>query len=363
MHITDWECHLIETDAAVRLTTRYGTPGKRRGHIVVRLVTDDGSEGLGEASPLPEFTGETPETIKTVLEHHWLPLLVGEDPHHVHRLHEILSNELAANTSALAAVDIALYDLCSRAAGLPLCDYLGSLGADTLPRTCPLGIGDPVTTAAEAKRWVDRGYETVKLKIGRSPTDSRARVGAVRDAVGPDIRIRVDANAALDLAAARQTLKALEPFSLELAEQPLPAWDRQGWGALRESVETPLMADESVHSPRDALELVRDRSVDFLLIKLVKSGGIHRACQIATIAEAVGVHCVVSTPFDTEVAAAAAMHVAFSVGSREHAHDLIPCEAESNRTPGCVHRPRRSGIGVYKVPDTEPSWTGEAAGV
>lgn len=360
MRIVDWQCDLIGTEAGIRLATRYGEPPQRREHVIVRLIADDGHYGLGEASPLSWFTGETPATVQAILVRHWLPRLIGEDPHHIVRVHERLSEDLAANSSARSAIDMALHDLCARAARLPLCDYLGGHGATTLPRTYPLGIGPPDEMAAQAQRWVERGYRTLKIKIDRSVASARTTVGAVREAVGPDVDIRVDANAGLDLTTARAMVRALEPFDLELVEQPLPAQDRSGWRALRRSVGIPLMADESLHTARDALELVSERSVDFLVIKLVKTGGIRGACQIAAVAEAADVRCVVSTPFDTSVGAAAATHLAFVIGSRDHAHDLPPGEYETAQTVGQIHRPAGPGIGVEGLPASEPSWAGEA---
>ncbi|MDQ4078129.1 MAG: dipeptide epimerase [Chloroflexota bacterium] len=361
MQITGFRCHLIETPAGIRLSSSYGASPTMRGHVQVQLLTDEGIEGWGEASPLTWFTGETPETIKEILESHWLSLLIGEDPHDIPKIHRKLSQDLAANSSARAAIDMALHDLCARAADLPLYKYLGSNGAPTLPRTYALGISDTATAIAEARRWVKKGYHTLKLKVGGDLGTNVERVAAVREAVGPHVRIRVDANAGYELKGARRLIRALEPFDLELVEQPLPAWDYEGWRALRRAVDVPLMADESLNSPQDALQLVKERLVDYFIIKLIKTGGIHHARHIAAIAETADVECIVSTPFDTEIGAAAVMHLAFSVGSREHAHDLPPLSVESEHTVGRIHPPRGPGLAVAGTQNEEVSWAVEEA--
>jgi L-alanine-DL-glutamate epimerase-like enolase superfamily enzyme len=182
------------------------------------------------------------------------------------------------------------------------------------------------------------------------------RVAAVRGAVGSDVRLRVDANAAYTLAEARTLLRALIPVGLELAEQPIAAGDLEAWRALRRAVDVPLMADESCHAPQDALSLVREHLVDFVVIKLIKTGGIEGARRIAAITDAAGVGCVLSTPFDTPVGCAAAVHVAFAVGAEGHAHDLPPSPVETALVPGRVARPRGPGLGVAGLSTVEVSW-------
>lgn len=359
MRITGSRCYLVETEPGIQLATSYGTLPQRRRHVFVELTTDEGLQGWGEASPLSWFTGETPETIKTILETHWLPLLDGEDPFDLPRIHRLLSTGLAANSSARAAIDMALHDLGARAAGVPLYKYLGGQGAETLPRTYALGITDTRLAVGEAQKWVRKGYRTIKLKIGGNPDADIERVAAVREAVGPDVNIRVDANGGYDLKIARRLLRALEPYRLELVEQPLPPWDFDGWSALRDAVDIPLMADESLHTPQNALELVKRRCVDYLVIKLIKTGGIYYARQIAAIASAAGVECIVSTPFDTEIGAAAAMHLAFSIGSRDHSHDLPPLSIETGHTLGRIHPPAGPGLGIQGALTEEVSWASE----
>ncbi len=358
MKIVGGRTHLVETAPGIRLATSYGPPPARRGHVFVELTADDGTVGWGEATPLPFFSGETPETVQVVLDRHLLPAVVGEDPWDVPRLHQRLAEPVAANTAARAAIDVACHDLQARAAGLPLYKLLGASGADSLPRTYALGLG-AADAPAEARRWVARGYTTLKMKVGGGVAADVERVAAVRAAVGPGVRIRVDANAGYSLAAARTLLRALAPLDIELAEQPV-APDLAAWRALRRATDLPLGADESVYSPADALALVGERLVDFLVIKLVKTGGIAGARRIAAIAEAAGVGCILSTPFDTPVGAAAATHLAFAVGSVDRAHDLPPSPVEGPAPPGRIGRPAGPGLGVAGRQDHEVTW--EAAG-
>jgi L-alanine-DL-glutamate epimerase-like enolase superfamily enzyme len=360
MKIGSARAHLVETEPGIRLTTSYGPPPDRRGHVFVEITGDDGTVGWGEATPLPFFTGETPETVQLVLERHLLPPLVGEDPWDLPRLHRRLGQRVAGNAAARAAIDVACHDLQARAAGLPLYKLLGTHGAETLPRTYVLSLGGRADAVAEAKAWVGRGYRTLKMKVGGGVAADVERVAAVRDAVGAVVRIRVDANAGYTLREARELLRALAPLGIELAEQPIAAHDLDGWRQLRRATDLPLMADESLYTPADALALVGGRLVDFLVIKLIKTGGIHDARRIAAIAQTAGVECILSTPFDTPIGAAAAIHTAFAVGSLEHAHDLPPSGIEAAAPPGRIGRPRGPGLGIAGVQTEEVSWRREA---
>lgn len=360
MKIRNARCELVETEPGVRLATRYGDPPDTRSHVFVHLQADD-VEGWGEATPLTWFTGETGATVATILTDHWLPLLVGRHIHEVGALLPELARVAPYNSSALAAIDGAVHDLRARSVGLPLYQLLGGHGATSLRRVYPLGIGDLDATVAEAKQWVRRGYTTLKMKIGSPVEDSRDRVAAVRAAVGPAVCIRVDANAGYDLRTARRAARVLAPYDLEMFEQPVPAHDIDAWRALRRSTDVPLMADESLCTLSDALVLVGERLVDHLLIKLIKTGGIATAVKIAGIAEAADVDCIVSTPFDTQVGAAAALHTAFAIGSTERAHDLPPNPVEAPAEVGQIGQPRGVGIGVEGVADPrEVSWAEES---
>jgi L-alanine-DL-glutamate epimerase-like enolase superfamily enzyme len=360
MRIRAARLHLVETEPGIRLATRYGAPPARRGHVLVELETDDGLTGWGEASPLPYFTGETPATVHWVLEHVFLPRLVGEDPWDGPRLHRRLGEGLAGNAAARCAVDVALHDLRARAAGLPLYRFLGAQAAETLPRTGILSIESAAQAAAEAKAWVGRGYRTLKIKVGGGIAADVDRVTAVRDAVGSEVRIRIDANAGYALREARELARALAPIGLEAFEQPIAAGDITAWRALRRAVDVPLMADESLHTPQDALALAREHLADFVVIKLIKTGGIDGARQVAAVCQAAGIECIFSTPFDTPIGATAVIHVAFALGSEGHAHDLAPTAAETARVPGRVARPRGPGIGIAGLPSAEVSWAAEA---
>lgn len=358
MKITAADVEIVTRDAGIRLDTRYGPAPEERAHVLVRLRAGE-LEGWGEATPLTWFTGETTDTVYEVLRSRWLPLVMGTPLHQIDGLLSTLSRDMPYNSSAMAAIDMAVYDLRARAAGLALHELLGSHGVTELRRTLPLGIGSIDETVEEARRWAAAGYTTLKMKIGYPVEESVERVKAVREAVGPGVRIRVDANAAYDLVTARRAVRLLEPCSVEIFEQPLPADDFRSWRDLHSWTDIPLMADESLRTPGHALQLVGEGVVDLLLIKLVKTGGIRRAMRIAGIAEAAGLHCIVSTPFDTEIGAAAAMHLAFAVGSTRHSHDLPPHPIETAAAIGWIGVPEGPGLGVAGTARPEPSWADE----
>ncbi|MGQ0568604.1 MAG: mandelate racemase/muconate lactonizing enzyme family protein, partial [Armatimonadota bacterium] len=148
------------------------------------------------------------------------------------------------------------------------------------------------------------------------------RVRAVRRASGPDVRIRIDANQGYDPPTAIAVLRRLEDYDLEYIEQPVPQWNHAGMAHVRRATGVRVLADEAVHSPQDALNLIRTESADLFAIKFVKTGGLVRARQIVAIGEAAGIDCVVISPFETQIGAAAGLHMALSLPLGRHAHEL-----------------------------------------
>lgn len=360
MRVTGFACEVLETDAGISLSTSWGAPPARRRHVLVRLSTDDGLTGFGEATPLPRFTGETVDTIRAVLEREWLPMVVGRDPHDLPAIHAELSEILPGNTSARAAVDVALHDILAQAEGVPLYKRLGHHGQAELRRTYAIGVGPIDSVVAEAVEWCARGYGTIKLKVGTDAREDVERVLEVRAAIPPETRLRIDANAGYDLKAALWVLRKLEGADIELAEQLTPAHDVEAWRAVRARSPIPLMADESLQSAADAFELAAGRLADYVVIKLIKTGGISNAQRIAAIAATAGIECIVSTPFDTLVGAAAAMHVAFALGSADHSHDIPPLPIEGDQRRGYISAPVGPGLGVTTITPEEASWAAEA---
>ena len=278
-------------------------------NVAIRITCDNGIEGWGEASPFGPITGESQQSNfhdASILAR----IILGKDPTAVtSRMNEI-NAATTAQTSLRSAFDIALHDILGRAADLPLYKLLG--GEPRALRTdFTIGMQDSVTQSVERLNiGKDKGFVEVKLKVGRPGLADIEHVAAVRDAAGPEMSIKIDSNQGWDYPAAVANLKAMEPFGIAYSEQPIAAWDYENLRRLRDAVRTPICADESVFDDKDALKLVSMGAVDYLNIKLGKSGGIATALRIEAIAQAAGCKCMIGCFAESRLALTAAAHLA-----------------------------------------------------
>jgi L-alanine-DL-glutamate epimerase-like enolase superfamily enzyme len=313
---------IIERPTSNRLATAYGDAPAVRPHVIVEVGSATGPVGLGEASPLPDFTGETASTILQVLREVYLDALVGRDPTQLASIAADLEALLPGNPSARAAIDLALHDLAGRLLDVPTSALLGGARRPSVHLARAVGIGPTNEVVALAERHVAAGFRTLKLKVGRDPRQDVERVRAVRGAVGPDVRVRIDANQGYDAATAIWVLRRLEDCRLDYIEQPLARWDHAGMAHVRRATGMRLLADEALHTPQDALALIRAEAADLFALKFIKTAGLVRARQIAAIGEAAGIDCVVISTFETQIGAAAGLHLALSLPMCGHAHEL-----------------------------------------
>lgn len=278
-------------------------------NVVVKLETDNGLYGWGETSPMSAITGDTQQSAYAM----GLDLgrmLLGNDALALEdNLHQ-LQRYCGPGSSIVTAFDMALYDLAAKQAGMPLYQFLG--GANR-PLETDHTIGHQATveqSVTMARHLVKQGYSTIKLKTGRAGLEDVAHVKAVREAVGEHIRLRIDCNQGWDFPTAMANIRLLLPYNIEYVEQPLPAWDLAGFARLRKVSPLPICADESVFDHHDALKLVCAEAVDYLNIKLVKSGGIHTALKINDIAEAAGIRCMIGCFGESRLGLSASAHLA-----------------------------------------------------
>lgn len=273
-------------------------------NVLVKITTDEGLFGIGEAAPFEPVTGENAATVLEVLKL-FRQGLIGMDALDIEGAHRMMDRLIASNTSAKAAVDIALYDLRGKIMGQPLYKVLGG-NTNTIVTDMTVGIDTPEAMAAEAKERVEKnGFTILKIKAGICPADDIRALTLIREAVGPHVRLRVDANQGYTVSDAVRTLKAFEQVGVEAVEQCLPAWDLEGMRMVRSKVNLQVMLDEAVHSPVDAARACRLDAADIINIKLMKCGGLYPAQQINAIAEANHVQCMVGCMLETKVAIAA----------------------------------------------------------
>jgi len=289
-------------------------------HVIVRIHTNEGLVGLGDASPLTFFTGETQASAMAAVSELLSPLLVGEDPLEVERLIDKM-DKVAGNHSAKSAIDQALHDLAGKFLETPVYNLLGGRYRDRVQVSTGIGIKEPEAMAKDVVWVKEQGFHTVKIKIGLEPTKDVERVRAVREAVGDDMEIRVDANAGYDSKTAIRVIGCIEKYRPQYVEQPVAEHAIKDMAMVRRSVNVPIMADESVFSPQDALEIVKMEAADIIGVKFSKCGGIWKAKRIAAIADSAGLPCVMISAFESGIGLAANAQVAASTRNMG-----LPCE-------------------------------------
>ncbi len=274
--------------------------------LVLRMETDEGIIGYGEAAPLEYVTGENLAIVEE-MGRFYREKLIGEDPLAISKVHRIMDNCFAGNTSIKAAIDMACYDIAAKKMGVPLWRYLG--GSDNkIVTDVTLGIDTPEKMAAKALEWKQKGFTELKVKLGEDIETDYLRMEAIRRAVGEEMILRIDANQGWSVKDAIRISRRLEALNIDLIEQPVAAWDFEGLKRIRDASIIPIAADESCHSPMDASKLVP--CVDGMNIKLMKCGGIYNAIKINAVAEAAGHFCMIGCMGESKIGNAAGMHLA-----------------------------------------------------
>ncbi|RJS82350.1 dipeptide epimerase [Candidatus Bathyarchaeota archaeon] len=286
-------------------------------NIIVKILTDYDVVGWGEASPSERVTGETPETVVRVLGK-IAPRLLGKCPLRIEQDVELMDSLVKGNPSAKAAIDIALHDILGKTARKPLFMLMGGYRTEVLT-DITLSIKSPKEMARDAVKAVKKGFKALKVKVGVNPTEDLERIKRIREAVGENIELRIDANQGWTPKQAVEVLNKMEKFNIEFAEQPVPAEDLKGLIEVKRNSPIPVMADESVHSPEDALRLIQAEAVDLINIKLMKSGGILKGRKIAAIAEAAGIPCMIGCMGESDIGIAAGTHLAAAVKNIQYA--------------------------------------------
>lgn len=279
--------------------------------VVVRIETDTGHIGYGEAPPTGVITGDTTGAIIGAIEDHIKKHLICMEIENVEEIMLKLDKSIVKNTSAKAAVDIAIYDLFGQLYKAPVYKLLGGYRKEIIT-DITISVNDPEKMARDSIEAINQGYKTLKIKVGKDSALDMKRMKSIRNAVGYDVDLRIDANQGWNPKEAIYTLRQMEDagLNIELVEQPVPAHDFEGLKLVTDNVSIPVLADESVFSPRDAMTIIQMRAADLINIKLMKTGGIHNALKICSMAEIYGVECMIGSMLESKISVTAAVHLA-----------------------------------------------------
>jgi L-alanine-DL-glutamate epimerase-like enolase superfamily enzyme len=288
--------------------------------LIVTLINEEGVRGYGYASATPHM-GATRALLKMSLER-FIPLIEGHDSFVIEDTLVMLDRELPAPNQARAAIDCALHDLHARALNKPLYELFGGKVRDYVPILRILSIKTPTEMAAKARQLSDAGYRYLKIKLEGDVEDDVDRVRAIRREVGDGVRLTVDANQSYTVDDAIDALNQMAKFDIDLAEQPIAAADHAGLRRVTDNVPVTVEADESASSVARVFELVRERCVDAVSLKIPKLGGLINTLAAARICEAGGVEYRMGAAVGSRLLSAQAMHVAAALPDIAYACEL-----------------------------------------
>jgi muconate cycloisomerase len=321
-------------------------------HAIVFVETDAGITGIGEASSVFLRRGRL---LARDIDAAIAPAVIGEDPRRIRHLAQRIEASIDGAEEAKAAVEMALWDITGKHLGVPVYALLGGKVRDRVPLSYSVPFGEPDQMAGFAAERVRAGHRTIKVKIGNGHARDVAAVAAVREAIGPGVKLRVDANMALPTAKdAIRLVAAIERYDIELVEQPLGPRALTAMAEVRRGISPPLMADESIRTVTDAMEVIRHGAADIANVYVSEAGGLLAASKIFTLCEAAGMPCMIGSMPEFGIGTAAQIHLGVAMtnlgpdsdtcGSLYHAEDIIT--APLRLEDGFAYPPEGPGLGV-----------------
>lgn len=314
MKIVGMEITPITLEWKKTIGESFGEVGKREDDVIIQIFTDNGLNGLGEAMTLGPYYGrESQGTVMALLaEHFWPKVLLDEDPFNIDLIHYKMDKTVSENSFAKTAADLALHDIVGKALNIPVCKLIGGSYTDKIALHWPIGIGAPKEIEEEVLKGMAAGYKAVKMKVGNDAKQDIEMVKTVREAVGPDVVIVVDANQAYDVKRAIRIIRQMEKYDIQRVEQPVHYRDLDGMAMVRRAVEVPIGACESAITPQDIIQIIKKDAADFLNFKVMRSGGFYPSKAIVQMATAAGIFCAGSTMLGMGIELAVDAHFAAS---------------------------------------------------
>jgi L-alanine-DL-glutamate epimerase-like enolase superfamily enzyme len=320
--------------------------------LLVAVETDAGLTGWGEVNGSADWSGETQSGAQALVEQHFAPRLVGEDPRQIRHCLKKLERTWG-NSFAKAGIEMALFDLVGKSLGVPVYQLLGgAVRSRVIPLRFPIMPLPAEPSAQVARALVAEGFGTIKLKVGH---DTLAvdlhRIGAVREAIGPGIRLTVDANGGWTENEAIRAIPELERMGVAFVEQPVHRENLDGLARVRRQSALPIMADEAVFTPKSAWQCLKLGACDILSVYPGKHGGILPTLEIVAMAEAAGVQCAIGSNVEWDLASSAMAHLAVALPNitvEQHAADIIGPVFHTTR---CASPSLYMGKGTVELPD------------
>jgi len=286
-------------------------PVNDAGNVLIRIHTKNGITGIGECSPFLPINGESMDTAVVVADY-LARALGGKDALQIESCMQIMDRVIYGNTSIKSAFDIALHDIASRHAHLPLYRFLGGEKNKTIQTDYTVSLKEAAAMAEDAKKIQKNGFQILKVKLGNEGKKDVERIQQIREAIGPDMPIRIDANQGWTTPEAIETLRALAPYGIQHCEEPIPRWNYMELPLIRKESPIPIMADESCCDHHDAERLIQLNACDGFNIKLGKSSGIYKALKIIRLAEAANLRLQIGGFLESRIGFSASAHLALT---------------------------------------------------
>jgi muconate cycloisomerase len=319
---------------------------------IIKVIDNEGNIGLGESFVwLPE-SGVSPEQIIDAIKGGLANYVLGESPFNIEKINFRMDNNIARSENAKGLLDMACYDLMGKITGLPACCFMGGRNVDEIPLAALIPLGDPMLMKGLVRSYYKKGWRTFRLKLGKSIEEDVEICEKLRKTFGNSIRLRVDYNQAYTPYQAVRAIKAIEPFGIDYAEQPVNKDDYLGMAYVQKRVDTPLMSHEGYSSLRDFITLVELGAVGVLGINSERPGGVTKAIKALDYAVCKGISVVLH---NQPLGIASAMHIHFHAANFyaiEHATELFGQEMMED---DLIVKPIDYSGGTAKVPEG-PGW-------
>ena len=318
-------------------------------NVVVIIRTKDGCAGYGECSPYMSINGESVDTCFIVAQY-FAKVLNGKNALDIGACMEAMDKTIYANTSIKSAFDIALHDIAAQHAGMPVYKFLGGKKNKVLETDMTVSIGDSEKMKADAILFKEQGFPAIKVKLGESLEKDVARIKAIREGIGDNLPLRIDANQGWRTAAnAIAVLQALSVYNIEHCEEPIARYRFMELGQVTAGSPIPIMADESCGDEHDAERLIQLKACQMFNIKLGKSSGFYKGLKIAQLGAQAGMHMQVGGFMESRLGMTAAAHLALSNDHIHHCDFDTPLMFTEDPVIGGINYLPK---GVIDLPDT-----------